>query len=268
MGVFAWIGKAIGVVGKVGAKVVNSGILGSATKGIGTKADGTKKSTLGTLIDGLTKGGSKSKILNALGNLSGVPLLTKLIPGFDGFIKNGFKFSCLGSQAVSQKDVQSRLTELEQKTAGVDLSNPNALNNFRNDLEGTKGYFQGEIGKLKSACSKKNTQIIIDAYQNVINSLPAVESSLAQTTNTEMQFNAQQELGINKIASELAQTTSQTLAQATQQVKQGIFGGSIFIDEQGNITWSASAGNEPQPNYGQLAMIAGGAFLLYKLIKK
>ncbi len=125
-------------------------------------------------------GSGLSGVFSGVGSLFG-PLGTgagailgvgaNLIPGLDGFIKNGFDFTCLGKQAFNSDNLTTELNKLSAYAQRIKSGEDKDLAGFLDNLSVIVKESEIEIGRYKSGCSKSTRAKLKDAAQKIYDSI-------------------------------------------------------------------------------------------------
>ena len=292
--------------------VVNNNLDGLLSSIIGFGDGGS--SGLTSTIKGLNldsvigaSGGNSGSLLSSLGGLSsllgpvgsGLSMVSNLIPGLDGFLKNGYDFTCLGSQAFNKGNLDEQLnilkakSDLAQRDGGVTeiarLLNWCAENVVMSDIE---------IAKYKSGCSKSLRGKFRQACQDVIDSIPKDNFNVVssngknwdgasftyvgyQPKNASMQMVGQvPQVTLEQFQNELVPQVKAYAMQnglnpdeAVQKAYSnlfpngGIFGtGTITLGNEG-VDWEVNASNK-QKDYTNILLVAVAGLVAFMFFKK
>ncbi|RKS98240.1 hypothetical protein [Chryseobacterium defluvii] len=129
-------------------------ILGSVLGGK-KDANGSNANQKGGLLGGVTK---------FIGSLAG----KGMIESISGFIKSGFKFSCLGSQAFTKSTLDENLNALQTAVNGVNWDNISSVQSLADYCTYAIAVSTKAVGKYKSACSKSLREKLMEAQQNAL----------------------------------------------------------------------------------------------------
>lgn len=87
---------------------------------------------------------------------------------FERFKQGGW--TCLGSQAFNEKDLENFYDALSRQIDSVDMNNPKKVADLMTDLEVKIKESDLIIGRFRSKCSKKNREAYKQTLQNILNS--------------------------------------------------------------------------------------------------
>ena len=256
---------------------------------------GSSASGAGGALGGL---GSLASLFGPIG--AGLGVVSNLIPGLDGFLQNGFAFSCLGSQAFNKGDMDALLNELKRRGEAVKGGTLDQMCGFMDYVLDNIHICDLEIGKYRSTCSKNLRSKLKESYQQVYDSVSKESMRLEPVIRTDwegIQYSSftHREIkggGIPNIALEnvtpemfesqikpeaikyaLANNLNPT--EVLSQVEKKLFpngvggSGGVVLNEDGTIDWSVQAGNTNKPDYVKISLIALAVLVAYKfLIKK
>lgn len=281
------------------------GILGAVSS---PGSSGTGSGTLNFLtgLNSSTATGSGASgitgLLSTLGPIgSGVGMVANLIPGLDGFLENGFDFTCLGGQAYGKNNLNQQLNDLKltsEKYQNGQITKPE----FLNWLHGTGVDSRKEISRYKSGCSKSLRTKFLEATDGVYNSIDKsdirtvsgtrqdwkgetvekVEHFLKEgfqagsgsnilPTITVEQFNREYVPQIQAYALQNGLDQNEAIKTAYDKLFPGSGGwggsGGVTVNEDGSIDWNVEAGNN-RNNTITYVLLAGAALFAWKMLKK
>lgn len=283
-------------------KAVGSGSSGSSGTASGSGVVNLIKGLDLSSLGGMS-GGISAASLAAVGSLFG-PLGTAvgaaagLIPGLDGFLANGFDFTCLGAQAYNNNDHKQFLARLQSKVSGVDQNSIDSVNELVNWLCVEIAISDAEISKFKSGCSKSMRGKYKEACQDALNKILAAFDYTETTVSGNYHAGSFSGVGYHLNAAKGVGVPADTFANMTpekfetelkpqieayalqngldvQQTIQtaysklfpngGIYGGGSIGGDGWEV--NGSFGNQPT-NWGGYAILAAAGFAVYKLLKK
>lgn len=165
---------------------VQNNFLENIFNDIGSSGSGSGGSGLSGLFSGL------GSLLGPLGTGGGavLGLGANLIPGLDGFIKNGFDFTCLGKQAFNSDDLSKELNSLNAYATRIKNGEDKDVASFLDVLVRIQHESNIEIGKYKSGCSKTTRAKLRDTAQKIYDSID--KSSFDIGTQTLSNWDGQQ----------------------------------------------------------------------------
>ena len=146
---------------------------GSASSGLPFQIKGLDLSSIN--LGGASGSGGLGGGLSGLGSLfgpagTGIGIVAGLIPGLEGFLKNGFDFSCLGGQAFDKGKLDAKLQELKQRTDKAQTS-VSEMAKFLSICYDEIQQSNLEIGRYQSGCSKSLRTKYRDACQSIFDSI-------------------------------------------------------------------------------------------------
>lgn len=155
------------------------------TKQLGQNVSGQSSASKFNVMDFLGSASSSiTDVTSLLGPIGqGLGLFTSLVPGLDGFLKSGFDFSCLGSQAFDKNNLDDCLKDLQNRaTVAQNSQDFNKLADLATFCDGVVHESAIEISKYRSGCSKSLRQKFSDAAQSVLDSLDLSKFDAAEVT--------------------------------------------------------------------------------------
>ena len=261
-----------------------------------------------SLLGGGASGGGAGLALGGLGGLAGLlgpigaalGVVPNLIPGLDGFLQNGFAFSCLGSQAFNKGDMDSLLNELKRRAEAVKGGTVDQMCGFMDYVLDNIHICDLEIGKYRSTCSKNLRSKLKETYQQLYDSVskesmrlePVIRTDwegiqYSSFTHREIKGGGVPNTALENITPELYQTQvkpeaikyalannlnpTEVVSQVEKKLFPNGFGGSggVVLNGDGTIDWSVQAGNTNKPDYVKISLIGLAVLVAYKfLIKK
>lgn len=238
-------------------------------------------------------GGSLGPIGAALG------IVANLIPGLDGFLKNGMDFTCLGSQAYNSTDYNNHLNSVKAELQKFDKTTMQGAADCANYLARVIKEGEIEVGKYRSGCSKNlrlkmnsDCQAILDGIDKS-NFETFTESSKTwdnqpfsytayrpkagsagtatpfSTEITQQQYE-QVKLQVQTYAAQNGLNYDESMSQVDAKLFPNGFPSwhiNAGSDGSGGVDWEVSAGNK-KPNYLGYAILGACAFFGWKFIKK
>jgi len=136
------------LLAKAGVSLISS-ILG------GNKSSGDSGNGKTGLLGGVTK---------IIGSLVG----KNLVSSISGFIKSGFKFSCLGSQAFTKSTLDENLNLLQTNVNAVNWDNISSVQSLSDFCTYAISVSTKAVQNYKSACSKSLREKLMEAQQGAL----------------------------------------------------------------------------------------------------
>lgn len=245
-----------------------------------------------------SSGGFFSGVGSLFGPGTGVAagLISNIIPGLQGFLQNGFDFTCLGAQAYKKADLDRMLNELKA-TADRVTNGSLPMGQFLDHCCDMIHQSNLEIGRYASGCSKSLRTKYRDSAQQVYDSIDKSGFTMSPINKVDWKGgNYVSTVHTPKVGSQTSTGIPQNITleqfeteykpqieayalqnglnvdEAIQTAYSNLFGGGTYsggvvVNPDGSIDWNVSAGN-PKPNntltYGLIAVIG---FLIYKGFK-
>lgn len=245
-----------------------------------------------------SSGGFLSGIANIIapGTGTAASLISNLIPGLEGFLQNGFDFTCLGAQAFNKNDLDGRLNMLKTEVSKLNQSDLSTVESLANWCAYQIGWSDKAISQFKSGCSKslmgKFKTACLDSLNSLKNSFKfsisqaTGDSHMGQFTIEKYTLNSSnssnevlpQNVTIEQFETEYKPQIEQyalanglDVTETIQQVYTKFFpdGGIYGSGTLGGDGWNVGVNvGEQTPNYGLYALIAVGGFMAFKMLKK
>lgn len=111
-------------------------------------------------------------------------LVTNLIPGLDGFLKNGFDFTCLGSQAFNKQNLDAELQTLSGYANAIKSGADKNIAEFLDWLMRSYNESNLEIAKYTSGCSKSLRGQLRDAVKKIYDSVDKSNFDISTVTKS------------------------------------------------------------------------------------
>ena len=243
-----------------------------------------------------------SGLLGLLGPVgAGVGMVANLVPGLDGFLENGFDFTCLGGQAYDKNELNRQLNELKI-TAEKYKNGQTTKPEFLNWLHWSGVDSRKEISRYRSGCSKSLRTKFLEATDGVYNSIDKSDirtvsgtrqdwkgetveklehylkdgvlssgNSNQLPTITVEQFNSEYVPQIQAYALQNGLDQNEAVKTAYDKLFPGSGGwggsGGVVLNEDGTIDWNVEAGNN-RNNTMTYILLAGVALVAWKVLKK
>lgn len=227
--------------------------------------------------------------------------VSNLIPGLDGFLKNGFDFTCIGSQAFNKSNLDAELQTLSGYANAIKSGADKNIAEFLDWLMRSFNESNLEIAKYKSGCSKSLRGQLRDAVKKIYDSVDKSKFDISTVTKSAWDGAQYQTLkhtpktGISSVDNtsidistvteehfkqvlvpqiqEYALTNGLDVSQAIEQAHTKIFGTGINGGVTGGVNtngewWvDGSLGNR-KDNTGMYILIGLGAFAVWFVTKK
>lgn len=281
------------------------GILGSVSSpGYSGTGSGTLNFLTGLNTSTATGSGASgiNGVLSLLGPVgSGLGLVANLIPGLDGFLENGFDFTCIGGQAYDKNNLNQQLNDLKVASDKY-KSGEFTKADYLNWLHHASVDSRKEISRYKSGCSKALRQKFLDATDGLYNSIDKSDIRIVAGTRqdwkgetveklehyfkdgvsgsansnqlptiTEAQFYSEYVPQIQAYALQNGLDQNEAVKTAYEKLFPGSGGwggsGGVTVNEDGSIDWNVEAGNN-RNNTMTYVLLAGAALLAWKVLKK
>ena len=255
---------------------------------------GSSASGAGGALGGL---GSLASLFGPIG--AGLGVVQNLIPGLDGFLQNGFDFTCIGSQAFNKGDLDQKLNELKSE-AEKGKSSVAAMGQLLYYLYDNIQLSNIEISRYSSGCSKSLRTKFRDSCQQIFDSIDKSNFTVTSWENTDWKGQKYTVPGFtpktagtvemtnfSSVTPEIFETQikpeaikyalannlnpTEVVSQVEKKLFPNGFGGSggVVLNEDGSVDWSVQAGNTNKPDYVKISLIGLAVLVAYKfLIKK
>ncbi|SEF62319.1 hypothetical protein SAMN05421847_0478 [Halpernia humi] len=160
------------------SEIINSKQLSGNLSGNASTSKFNVSDFLGSSSSSIT---SVTSLLGPIGQ--GIGIFANLVPGLDGFLKSGFDFSCLGSQAFDKNNLNDCLKDLQNRaTVAQNSQDYNKLAELATFCDGVVRESAIEISRYRSGCSKSLRQKYADAAQSVLDSLDLTKFNATEVT--------------------------------------------------------------------------------------
>lgn len=111
-------------------------------------------------------------------------LVSNLIPGLDGFLKNGFDFTCIGSQAFNKANLDAELQTLSGYANAIKSGSDKNIGEFLDWLMRSFNESNLEIAKYSSGCSKSLRGQLRDAVKKIYDSVDKSNFDITTVTKS------------------------------------------------------------------------------------
>lgn len=288
------------LLGSVGGGSFGQPYQGSGSGGGGFLGGLDFSSILGggsTVNSGSSGLGSLGSLLGPIG--AGLGFISNLIPGLDGFLQNGFAFSCLGSQAFDKNNLDQQLNILKSTAESVKGKTGVEMAGLLNYCLNVVAQSNIEIAKYKSTCSKNLRAKLRDAAQQMYDAIDKASFSSSQGVGTNWDgatypvtvhaFNGGSnvpDISLENVTPERFENEIKPEAikyalannlnpdDVVNQVQQKLFpnglggSGGVILNDDGSVDWNVQLGNSKQPNYLMYGLLAVGVLFGYKMLNK